>query len=86
MFITLLPYTRRVPSVALNRAGEKTSFIFEMIYCSARDELFFTDFNNKVVRAVHLRDNAGDMHDVYKVRAHLYCVLHERLGHTACVF
>ena len=37
-----------------------------MSYNSARDELFFADWKNKVVRAMRVRDNASDMRDVYK--------------------
>ena len=36
-----------------------------MSYNSARDELFLTDRDNKVVRAIRVRDNAGDLRDVY---------------------
>ena len=37
-----------------------------MSYNSERDELFIADYANKVVRAMHLRENAGDLSDVYK--------------------
>ena len=37
-----------------------------MSYNSGRDELFLADGNNKVVRAMRLRDNAGDLHEVYR--------------------
>ena len=40
--------------------------IWGMSYNSARDELFLADWNNKVVRAMRVRDNAGDLRDVYK--------------------
>ena len=44
--------------------------IWEMSYNSARDELFFADYDNDVcarcVRAMCVCDNAGDMHDVYR--------------------
>ena len=33
---------------------------------TARDELFFADYGNKVVRAMRVRDNAGDLRDVYR--------------------
>ena len=34
-----------------------------MSYNSARDELFFADLHNRMVRAM---DNAGDLRDVYR--------------------
>ena len=37
-----------------------------MSYNSARDELFLVDYANNVVRAMRVRDNAGDLRDVYK--------------------
>ena len=38
-----------------------------MSYNSARDELFFADWENRVVRVIGVRrDNAGDLRDVYK--------------------
>ena len=40
--------------------------IYGMSYNSARDELFLADDNNKVVRAMRVRDNAGDLRDVYR--------------------
>ena len=49
-------------------AGEdnKNPHISGMSYNSARDELFLADWNNKVVRAMRVRDNAGDLPDVYR--------------------
>ena len=40
--------------------------IFGMSYNSSRDELFLADWNNGVVRAMRVRDNAGDLRDVYR--------------------
>ena len=40
-----------------------------MCYNSAHDELFLADLTNDVVRSMHLRDNAVDLLDVYKVSA-----------------
>jgi hypothetical protein len=37
-----------------------------MSYNSARDELFLADNENEVVRAMRVRDNAGDLRDVYR--------------------
>ena len=37
-----------------------------MSYNSARDELFLTDLDNTVVRVMRMRDNAGDLRDVYR--------------------
>ena len=45
---------------------KKNPNIFGMSYNSARDELFLADDNNKVVRAMRVRDNAGDLRDVYR--------------------
>ena len=64
----------------LIRDGEKDPDIFGMRYISAReqllfltdirhksrDELFFADFANGVVRSIRMRDNIGDLNDVYK--------------------
>ena len=68
---------------------KKNSDIYGMSYNSARDELFLTDANNKVVRAMRVRDNAGDLRDQSPTRhvtIRVECVPHERLGHTARVF
>ena len=47
-------------------AGDKESKIHGMTYNSARDELFLANFNNGVVRAMRVRDNAGDLRNVYR--------------------
>ena len=48
-------------------AGDKNDpNIVGMSYNSARDELFVADFHNNVVRAMRVRDNAGDLRDVYR--------------------
>ena len=48
-------------------AGEKMHpGICGMSYNLARDELFLADRNNEVVRAMRVRDNAGDQRDVYR--------------------
>ena len=61
-----LQFVRRIPPTqTLIRAGEKIPKIVGMSYNSARDELFFADYNNSVVRAMRLRDNAGELQDVY---------------------
>ena len=63
----LLPkLVRRLPKQTLLRAGEMDPDINGMSYNSARDELFFADWKNKVVRAMRVLDNACDMRDVYK--------------------
>ena len=82
---------RRIPKQTLIRAGEKDPNIYGMSYNSARDELFLADYDNKVVRAMRVRDNAGDLRDVYRAPhdtspLRVECVPHERLGHTARVF
>ena len=61
-----LTLVRRLPKQTLIRAGEKNLKILEMSYNSARDELFLADYDNKVVRAMRVRDNAGDLRDVYR--------------------
>ena len=63
----LFPHSKRLPAEALMAAGDKkNSDIYGMSYNSARDELFLEDRNNGVVRAMRVRDNAGDLRDVYK--------------------
>ena len=47
-------------------AGDKHPDISGMSYNSAREELFLTDQDNKVVRAMRVRDNAVDLRDVYR--------------------
>ena len=66
LFLILFPYSGRLPPVALSRASEHNSFIWGLSYNSAGDELFLADQDNYVVRTVHLRDNAGDLNDVYR--------------------
>ena len=61
-----LQLVRRIPKQTLNRAGEQDPVISGMSYNSARDELFLADQENKVVRAMRVRDNAGDLRDVYR--------------------
>ena len=45
---------------------ENNPNIFGMSYNLARDELFLADFHNGVVRAMRVRDNAGDLRYVYR--------------------
>ena len=48
-------------------AGDKNDpNITGMSYNSARDELFLTDANNVVVRAMRVHDKARDLRDVYR--------------------
>ena len=61
-----LQLVRCLPKQTLIRTGEKIPDIWGMSYNSARDELFLADDNNKVVRAMGVRDNAGDLSDVYR--------------------
>ena len=61
-----LQLVRRLPKQTLIRAGENNPNIYGMSYNSAHDELFIADQDNKVVRAMRVRDNAGDLHDVYR--------------------
>ena len=57
---------RRIPKQTLIRAGEKDPNISGMSYNSARDELFLADRDTRVVHAMRVRDNAGDLRDVYR--------------------
>ena len=61
-----LQLVRRLPKQTLIRAGENNPNIYGMSYNSAHDELFIADQDNKVVRAMRVRDNAGDLRDVYR--------------------
>ena len=65
-FSNSLQLVRRIPKQTLIRAGEKDPNINEMSYNSARDELFLADEVNEVVRAMRVRNNAGDLCDVYR--------------------
>ena len=61
-----LQLVRRLPKQTLIRAGENDPDIRGMSYNSERDELFLADVANGVVRAMRVRDNAGDLRDVYR--------------------
>ena len=45
--------------------GKIDPFIVGMSYNSARDELFFADYDNKVVRVMRVRGNSGELREVY---------------------
>ena len=62
LFRILFPHTNRLPAEALMAAG----VIWGLSYNAARDELFVADI--KVVLAIRLQDNAGDMREVYRCR------------------
>ena len=69
---TVRPYLplyliRHIPKQTLIRNGEKDPSITGMSYNSARDEMFLADNSNRVVRAMRVRDNAGNLRDVYRV-------------------
>ena len=66
LFEWRLQLVRRIPHQTHIGGGEKDPDIRGMSYNSARDELFLADWNNNVVRALHLRDSADEMRDVYK--------------------
>ena len=78
--IFLAKLVRRIPKKTLIRAGEKNPSIEGMSYNSVRDELFLADFDNGVVRAMRVHDNAGDLRDVYRAPhdtlPHIYSVCH----------
>ena len=85
-----LTFVRRLPKQTLIRAGEKDPKIFGMSYNSVRDELFLADLSNKVVRAMRVRDNAGDLRDVYRAphdtSPHVWSVCHMSDSDTLLVF
>ena len=56
----------RIPKQTLIRTYKNNLDIYGISYNSARDELFLADNANKVVRAIRVRDNAGDLRDVYR--------------------
>ena len=59
---------------------ENNPNIWGMSYNSARDELFLADFANEVLRAMRVRDNVGDLRDVYRAphdtSPYIYSVCH----------
>ena len=61
---------RCIQKQSLIRAGENVPSINGMSYNSSRDELFLADDNNKVVRAIHVRDYVDDLQDVYRGTVH----------------
>ena len=63
----LFPHSQRLPVEALMAEGEMIHpEIYGMSYNSKRDELFLADRNNGVVRAMRVRNNTGDLRDVYR--------------------
>ena len=80
---------RRIPKQTLIRAGENYINISGMSYKSALDELFLADYANDVVRAIRLRDNTGDLRDVYSAphdtTLFVYSVCHMRDSDTLLV-
>ena len=70
-----LKLVRRLPKQTIIRAGENDPNIIGMSYNSARDELFLADWNNRVVRAMRVRDNAGEQRDLYRAQL-IYSVCH----------
>ena len=62
----LFHHSKRLPAEALMAARDKNPYISGMSYNSARDELFLADNANEVVRAMRVRDNAGDLRNVYR--------------------
>ena len=81
LFRILFPHSKHLPAEALIAAGDLNPHIYRMSYNSARDELFLADWGNAVVRAMRVRDNAGDLRDVYRGTPHgksplIYSVCH----------
>lgn len=62
------------------KPGENDPDIRGMSYNSTRDELFFTDFANKIVRVMHLRADFANVRDVYRapfdISPKIYSVCH----------
>ena len=66
LLLLLFPHSKRLPAAALCRESDSDDpDIWGMSYNSARDELFLADWENRVVRVIRVRDNAGDLRDVY---------------------
>ena len=65
-----LQLVRRIEQKELSRAGENAADIRGLSYNSTRDELFFADYSNKAVRAMHLQDGTPQLQDVYGGSAH----------------
>ena len=66
----------RIPKKTLIGEGEENC-IEGMSYNSARDELFFADKSNGVVRAIRVRDNDCNLRDVCRVvPKHVWSVCH----------
>ena len=61
-----LQLVSRISKQTLIRAGEEDPDVVGMSYNSARDELFLADYANKVVSAMRMRDNAGELREVYR--------------------
>ena len=61
-------------------SDKKNPNIYGMSYNSARDELFLVDDSQGMVRAMRVRDNAGDLSDLYRgprdKPAHVLSVCH----------
>ena len=72
-----LKLIRRLSRQTLIRAGENNPTVNGMSYNSARDELFFADNANNVVRAMRVRDNADDLRDSVWCRVGLYTAQHD---------
>ena len=77
----LFLHSKRLPAEALMAGGDKKNpDIRGMSYNSVRDELLLVDDNNKVVCAMRLRDNAGDLRDLYRApndnSPFVWCVCH----------
>ena len=63
----LFPHSKRLPAEAFMVAGDKNDpDIRGISYNSGRDELFLADYANNVVRAMRVRENAGDLRDEYR--------------------
>ena len=61
-----LHLVKRIQKQNLIGVSDENPIILEMSYNSARDELFFADHGNHVVKVMHLHDNLGDLRTVYK--------------------
>ena len=74
---TGLQLVRRYPKESLVRAGEADHWVEGMCYNAARDELFFVDRRNSVVRAMQLRESRAVLRDVYTTRNGMAAVFYD---------
>ena len=62
----LFSHSQRLPAEAIMAAREKNADISGMSYNSEKDELFLAGLKNEAIVAMRVRDNAGDLCNVYR--------------------